>query len=120
MVSRPQGGDSVNKAQYVKNQGQTRPHTCHWPGCDQQVPPAMWGCRKHWFTLPKPIRDRIWATYQPGQEVSMTPSQAYIEAAEAAQQWIKNRLMSRDTEARELSARLDQAQQSDPGRVNGR
>jgi len=31
------------KADYVRSQGQTRNHHCHWPGCDKQVPPAMWG-----------------------------------------------------------------------------
>lgn len=48
----------------------------------------MWGCRPHWFTLPKPLRDRIWATYRPGQEVTKTPSPAYLEAAHAVQAWI--------------------------------
>jgi hypothetical protein len=37
-------------------------HTCHWPDCRKEVPPAMWGCKQHWFALPKPLRDRIWAT----------------------------------------------------------
>jgi hypothetical protein len=50
---------------------------CHWPGCERQVPPAMWGCKPHWFKLPKQLRDRIWATYEIGQEVSMTPSHAW-------------------------------------------
>lgn len=76
------------KAEYVKRQGQTRRHECHWPGCGQQVPPAMWGCRPHWYALPKALRDRIWRTYRPGQELSLTPSPAYIEAAKAVQQWI--------------------------------
>lgn len=78
----------TNKAAYVLSQGQTRAHHCHWPGCDAQVPPAKWGCRTHWFKLPKGLRDRIWATYRPGQERTMTPSAAYIEAARAAQDWI--------------------------------
>jgi len=34
-------------------------HTCHWPGCNKEVPPAMWGCKTHWFSLPKRLRDRI-------------------------------------------------------------
>jgi len=37
------------KADYVRSQGQTRNHHCHWPGCDKQVPPAMWGCKGHWY-----------------------------------------------------------------------
>lgn len=78
----------MSKYDYVKSQSQTRPHHCHWPGCKTQVPPAMWGCKKHWFRLPKKIRDRIWAAYEPGQEVTMTPSPDYLEAANAAEEWI--------------------------------
>jgi hypothetical protein len=63
-------------------------HTCHWPGCDTPVPPAMWGCEGHWFTLPKPLRDRIWATYRRGQEVTKSPSPDYMAAAIAVQEWI--------------------------------
>lgn len=79
---------SDSKRDYVMRQGQTRRHTCHWPGCNRQVPPAMWGCKPHWFALPKSLRDRIWTTYKPGQEVSMSPSDSYMEAARAVQQWI--------------------------------
>lgn len=64
-------------------------HTCHWPGCGTPVPPRMWGCRHHWFQLPKSIRDRIWRAYVPGQEVTKTPSEEYLAAARAAQDWIK-------------------------------
>lgn len=63
-------------------------HTCHWTGCAQVVPPAMWGCKAHWFRLPKAIRDEIWRTYRPGQEITKTPSVAYIEAAKHAREWI--------------------------------
>jgi hypothetical protein len=66
-------------------------HTCHWPGCSRAVPPKMWGCRQHWFSLPKQLRDRIWANYVPGQEITKTPSVAYIEAARAVQDWITRR-----------------------------
>lgn len=76
------------KAQYVKSQGQTRDHTCYWPGCTKQVPPAMWGCKEHWYMLPKPIRDKIWAAYRPGQERRLDPSRAYLDAAHEALDWI--------------------------------
>ena len=82
--------DHAAKAAYVKRQGQTRDHHCHWPGCGKNVPPAMWGCKAHWFALPKHLRDRIWATYRPGQEVNLTPSQEYMDAAYAVQAWIQN------------------------------
>jgi hypothetical protein len=81
-------GTGGGKAAYVRAQGQTRRHGCHWLGCAQQVPPAMWGCKKHWFALPATLRARIWATYRPGQEKDFTPSDKYLEAAQAVQDWI--------------------------------
>ena len=60
-------------------------HQCHWPTCETEVPPKMWGCKKHWFMLPKRIRDVIWATYVPGQEITKTPSEEYLVAAFIAQ-----------------------------------
>lgn len=79
-------GDKVN---HVRRSGQTRNHECHWPGCNAQVPPAMWGCKTHWFMLPKRLRDKIWAAYKIGQEVTMSPSREYVEAAREIQKWIK-------------------------------
>jgi hypothetical protein len=67
-------------------------HECHWPGCKVLVPPAMWGCKPHWFALPKRLRDRIWATYRRGQEVTKTPSAAYIEVANEVQAWIAEQI----------------------------
>jgi hypothetical protein len=78
----------VSKARYVKSQGQTRAHECHWPGCTRQVPPAMWGCPFHWFKLPKTLRDRVWAAYRPGQEIDMSPSDEYMQVAADVQAWI--------------------------------
>ncbi|MFP4538871.1 MAG: hypothetical protein ACLFPA_11290 [Dichotomicrobium sp.] len=78
-----------SKADHVRRAKQTRGHTCHWPGCTRQVPPAMWGCKYHWFRLPKHLRDRIWRHYRPGQENDMKPSEEYLAAADAVQQWIR-------------------------------
>lgn len=78
-----------NKVNHVRRQGQTRNHECHWPGCETQVPPAMWGCKMHWFMLPKYLRDKIWATYKIGQEITMTPSDEYLEVVMEVQRWIK-------------------------------
>ncbi|MDO9094478.1 MAG: hypothetical protein Q8R98_12095 [Rubrivivax sp.] len=82
------------KVAYVKRQAQTRNHTCHWPGCTQQVPPAMWGCRPHWYSLPLALRTRIWKTFAPGQEKTGLPSREYVAAAKAAQDWIQDQLAS--------------------------
>ena len=80
----------ANKADYVRSQQQTRRHHCHWLECDKQVPPAMWGCKAHWFKLPTRLRNRIWAAYRPGQEKDMTPSKKYLEVANEVQQWIRD------------------------------
>ncbi|UZW54017.1 hypothetical protein NUH86_10770 [Sphingobium sp. JS3065] len=79
-----------DKADYVRSRldGPAGGHHCHWSGCTAKVPPAAWGCRKHWYRLPHTIRNRIWASFRPGQEQSKTPSRAYVEAAREAREWI--------------------------------
>ena len=84
----------TSKADYVRSQGQTRGHRCHWTGCEKQVPPAMWGCKVHWFKLPQTLRNLIWRTYKPGQEIDGSPSQAYIDAAYKVQCWIKKQAIA--------------------------
>lgn len=77
------------KVQHVRAAGQTRLHHCHWPGCSEQVPPAMWGCRRHWYALPLGLRNKIWASYRPGQEEDLKPSERYLAAAREVQTWIE-------------------------------
>jgi len=79
------------KAAYVRSEtarNKTFDHHCHWTGCTKSVPPAMWGCKTHWFKLPARLRNRIWATYRPGQEITKDPSDAYLTVAREVQQWI--------------------------------
>lgn len=78
-----------DKVAYVKSQRQTRAHHCHWLGCGKQVPPAMWGCRTHWHKLPKNLRDAIWRTFEPGQEVDLSPSEEYLAVADRVHSWIR-------------------------------
>lgn len=97
----------MSKWDYVKAQTQSRDHRCHWTGCERQVPPALWGCKEHWMMLPKNLRNKIWATYVPGQEKTMTPSEAYLEAADEVQDWI-----------RENGARLEQEKAEKAGQLS--
>jgi hypothetical protein len=48
----------------------------------------MWGCREHWFKLPLRLRSKIWRAYQPGQEITKTPSKEYFAVAREVQEWI--------------------------------
>lgn len=62
----------------------TIPHTCHARGCDERTPRSMFMCRRHWFMVPKRMRNQIWATYVPGQELTMDPSPQYLVATRKA------------------------------------
>lgn len=81
-----------DKVAHVKKARQVRLHTCHWPGCAKQVPPALWGCRPHWYALPAELRMRIWRTYRIGQEADQQPSREYIDTAHEVQRWIAEHL----------------------------
>lgn len=88
-----QGSDTpiADKVRYVKNASQDRDHECHWPDCTEQVPPAKWGCLRHWRMLPHELQEKIWRAFRPGQEVDGRPSAAYIEVAREVQAWIASR-----------------------------
>lgn len=78
----------ADKVAHVRRARQSRAHHCHWPGCPRQVPPAMWGCKPHWFKLPQYLRNKIWRAYQPGQEIEGTPSREYLAVAREVQNFI--------------------------------
>ena len=69
----------------------TDPHTCHATDCETPVPPRMFMCRRHWYMVPKPMRDALWAAYRPGQERDMHPSEAWFDAAFAAIAYVEGR-----------------------------
>lgn len=56
-------------------------HTCHAAGCATAVPPKMFMCKRHWYTLPKKLRDSIWSEYTPRQEITKSPSLSYLLTA---------------------------------------
>lgn len=79
----------AEKVAHVRAQKQFRNHHCHWPNCPVSVPPAMWGCKRHWFMLPVSLRNKIWDTYRPGQEIDLRPSKEYLDVAHEVQEWIR-------------------------------
>jgi hypothetical protein len=62
----------------------TMAHVCHAMGCGVAVPPRMLMCRRHWFMVPKNLRDDVWDAYESGQEQSKNPSGVYVVAARRA------------------------------------
>ena len=63
-------------------------HTCHATGCTVAVPPQMFMCSRHWYSLPKHLRNEIWRTYRPGQCDDWLITHAYADAARAAVRFI--------------------------------
>lgn len=64
-----------------------RPHTCHIPGCDVEVPSKMLMCRSHWSRVPRSMQRDVWQTFNPRQCVAaaaVRPSDAWFAAARAA------------------------------------
>ena len=63
-------------------------HHCHATGCKVSVPPQMFMCKRHWYSLPKRMRDAIWRSYRPGQCDDKEISHEYAEAAREAVRFI--------------------------------
>lgn len=63
-------------------------HTCHAEACRTKVPPKMFMCKMHWYTLPKAMRDKVWDLYTPGQEITKDPSMAYLEHTQACIEFV--------------------------------
>ena len=66
-------------------------HHCHATGCNVNIPPEMFMCKRHWFSLPKRFRAWIWDTYRPGQCDDWNISKEYSEAAKACVIYIANK-----------------------------
>jgi hypothetical protein len=57
---------------------------CTIPGCGRQIDPSRLMCREHWYTVPKELRDRVWATWRSGLGAFSTEHQDAVRAAVAA------------------------------------
>jgi hypothetical protein len=49
----------------------------------------MFMCKRHWYMLPKSMRDDVWMEYVPGQERRKDPTSAYLEVTAAAIRYIE-------------------------------
>ncbi len=63
-------------------------HTCHATDCKVRTAPEMFMCRRHWFSLPKRLRDAVWRTYRAGQCDDWEISSAYADAASEAVRFV--------------------------------
>lgn len=79
-------------------------HTCHARSCVVAVPPRLLMCLTHWRMVPKPLQQRVWAEYRPGQEVDKNPSREYLAAAQRAIDHVAKREGKPASKQRELFA----------------
>lgn len=65
-----------------------RKHCCAAVDCNTSIALNLLMCRTHWFMVSEMTRDRIWKTYQRGQEIAggPEPSEEYFTAMRQAVQ----------------------------------
>jgi len=61
----------------------TQLHECPAPGCTERVDFSMFACQRHWFSIPKPLRDEIWRTWRKRLEAHAAARKAGVEFLEA-------------------------------------
>lgn len=61
--------------------------TCRAPGCTAQVAPSKGMCRRHWFQVPKPIRDSIWHWYRRYRDKSISPEEQIDAIRQLREAW---------------------------------
>jgi hypothetical protein len=58
--------------------------SCAIPGCARPIDPSRLMCRCHWYTVPKELRDRVWATWRSGQDAYSREHQDAVRQAISA------------------------------------
>ena len=57
---------------------------CPIPRCGERIDPSRLMCRKHWYMVPKLMRDHVWATWRSGQAADSSEHQEAVHAAVVA------------------------------------
>jgi hypothetical protein len=60
----PGNGPSTPRIGYGRTLLDTR--ACPVPGCDAVIGATRLTCRRHWYQVPKPVRDEVWAAWRSG------------------------------------------------------
>jgi hypothetical protein len=62
---------------------------CAVPGCGQVIDGSRLMCRDDWYAVPKPIRDRVWATWRSRNGVATAEHQEAVRSAVLASQALR-------------------------------
>jgi hypothetical protein len=57
---------------------------CAVPQCGEAVDPSRLMCRRHWYVVPKAIRDQVWASWRSGQGAFSPEHRAAVVLSVAA------------------------------------
>lgn len=57
---------------------------CPIPRCAERIDPSRLMCRRHWYMVPKLMRDHVWATWRSGQAAYSNEHQEAVQAAVVA------------------------------------
>jgi hypothetical protein len=56
-------------------------HNCPGPECTKQIPYDQLACSRHWYQVPRPIRNAVYRAWANGDGVG---TQAHLSAMQAA------------------------------------
>jgi hypothetical protein len=56
-------------------------HRCPGPGCDAQVPYEMLACRRHWYQVPRALRNAVYTAWRNGAGAATSAHTAALDAA---------------------------------------
>lgn len=59
---------------------------CPVPGCGERIDPTRMMCRRDWYAVPRPLRDRVWATWRSGRGALRGDHRLVVRLAIAAAQ----------------------------------
>jgi hypothetical protein len=59
----------------------SRSGRCPVPGCGEQIDPSRLMCRRDWYAIPRPLRDRVWATWRSGSDALGAEHQEAVRLA---------------------------------------
>jgi hypothetical protein len=84
-MNRPSQADLTQTAGHPRGPGRGPvSHLCPAAHCRQAVSPARLMCRRHWYQVPKNLRDAVWITWQSGNGVGTSAHTDAVLAAIAA------------------------------------
>ena len=63
-------------------------YVCQAAGCKTIIPPSMFLCRVHWFSLPEPMRAEIIVEELARETKDNLPNAALVAAVARAREWI--------------------------------